>query len=247
MKFRFISAMCAAAVAVTLMASTVFAAGTPYGGSPIKIGHKTVSYVNAVDFNLNGYQAGYEFGDWSNHPYRDDGFATDPSDYDHEDGTGWAIGWLMNASEENGTETDWADYTVEVVKSGKYKIQTIACSNNENNEMLMYWDGSLLVSGNLYNASWEAFELWDLGEADLYAGTHTLRMTFTDGEGVFNVDAWVFTLLEEYATESGSDSASGGKDVPVTGDASMFPQMATVFAVSASGICSLFFKRGKKS
>jgi len=228
------------AVMVLAIALPVWA-GTPFYGSPLKIGDG-VTFIEACDFdkdgkdvsyssNDEGIKANYSAPDWS---YREDGWPTEKNGgVPERDGKlNLTIGWM--------TVTDWAVYTVDVAVAGKYSIYGIGGTAADHAVRVgLYWDGAPLTYFMVASSDWATYDPHDAADVVyLGAGTHEFKWAIEDETNGINLDAIVFTLVEADTgagdSSSGSDSSSGGKDVPVTGDAGMMASALAAFALSVA-------------
>ena len=240
-KRKFIAAIITAALILSVPLAAF--AQSPFHGSPIKIGADAVSYVEAEDFDIDGYNcpAHDELSQYDHlWPYRSDGYP--------QEAAGEKNGREnFNLCHFNPVEGAYAEWTVEVVKSGTYNVVLSAsCNAASPGTVIIAWDGAEIGRNSVHTGGWGTFMEFDYGDLRLEAGTHVIR-SWCEVDGV-NIEAFLFTLLEADAVQeqqsSGSDSASGGKDVPTTGDNSAVILCAMIFVSSA--LCAVALKRRKK-
>jgi len=259
MKIRNFVALLTALTIIAATSLTAFA-GTPFLGSPIKVG-TGVTYIEAEDFDIGGENAHDTRDDYPTSgdgffSYRSDGFVSmsmkgyaDPADLQERDGKeNHFLAYLANAEIEGHHLPNILEYTIDVEKAGTYEFASIASSPIDNHDVIVSFalDGADLgASVNIKDSGgWNKFRTQSAGEGYLPAGTHVLKVSISSGA---NVDAFVLTLVKEDTSgaSSGSDSGSGGKDVPQTGDSNTLLFAVSALALGAAGLALTLKNRVK--
>jgi len=257
MKLKKITALAVAFVLVAASAVTVSA--EPFKGAPLTIGGGE-TWIEAEDFDIGGENA-YWFPAGKTDDYRSDGFSirTTPS----RDNTYVidCIAWSFDVWGNPDSPTNYAEYTVDVQKAGTYTIETLVAIAHNNQTafggtyVTFAFDGKEVGKTHYPDvttddaSNWDAFERRSTGEVYLNAGVQLMRVDFSS---CMAVDAYVFTLVKEDASaapadtgSSGSESSSGGKDVPVTGSNNVLPFAACAFLLSVAGVILIIRRYGK--
>lgn len=85
------------------------------------------------------------------------------------------IGWIAAG--------DWVQYTVIVEQDGTYKIDAWLATDNDNcGGVKVYYDGNEIgTSPDVEKWGWQDYDLYTVGEVDMTAGTHILKVEFLGG------------------------------------------------------------------
>mgnify|MGYP003295647370 FL=1 len=146
-------------------------------------------------------------------------------------GDNYAIGYT--AADE------WLEYTVNVKKSGEYKLSAFAASGLEGSGFKLDMDGKALVEKvsvpQTGDNDWKFFEEIELGEFNLTEGEHILRLTITNP--YCNIDKLVFT----------STTTSGETVVNEIDAISNFSGICKVYSLQGSLITSAYIENGNLS
>lgn len=146
-------------------------------------------------------------------------------------GDNYAIGYT--AADE------WLEYTVNVKKSGEYKLSAFAASGLEGSGFKLDMDGKALVEKvsvpQTGDNDWSIFEEIELGEFNLTEGEHILRMTITNP--YCNIDKLVFTSTT-------TSEETGVKEVDAI---SNFSGICKVYSLQGSLITSAYIDNGNLS
>jgi GH35 family endo-1,4-beta-xylanase len=146
-------------------------------------------------------------------------------------GDNYAIGYT--AADE------WLEYTVNVNKSGEYKLSAFAASGLEGSGFKLDLDGKALVEKvsvpQTGDNDWDVFEEIELGEFNLTEGEHILRLTITNP--YCNIDKLVFT----------STTTSGETAVKEVDAISNFSGICKVYSLQGSLITSAYIENGNLS
>lgn len=146
-------------------------------------------------------------------------------------GDNYAIGYT--AADE------WLEYTVNVKKSGEYKLSAFAASGLEGSGFKLDMDGKALVEKvsvpQTGDNDWSVFEEIELGEFNLTEGEHILRMTITNP--YCNIDKLVFTSTT-------TSEETGVKEVDAI---SNFSGICKVYSLQGSLITSAYIDNGNLS
>jgi hypothetical protein len=146
-------------------------------------------------------------------------------------GDNYAIGYT--AADE------WLEYTVNVKKSGEYKLSAFAASGLEGSGFKLDMDGKALVEKvsvpQTGDNVWDVFEEIELGEFNLTEGEHILRLTITNA--YCNIDKLVFT----------STTTSEGTGVKEVDAISNFSGICKVYSLQGSLITSAYIDNGNIS
>jgi GH35 family endo-1,4-beta-xylanase len=145
-------------------------------------------------------------------------------------GDNYAIGYT--AADE------WLEYTVNVKKSGEYKLSAFAASGLEGSGFKLDMDRKALVEKvevPKTGEKWDVFEEIELGEFNLTEGEHILRLTITNP--YCNIDKLVFT----------STSTSGETAVKEVDAISNFSGICKVYSLQGSLITSAYIENGNLS
>ena len=146
-------------------------------------------------------------------------------------GDNYAIGYT--AADE------WLEYTVNVKKSGEYKLSAFAASGLEGSGFKLDMDGKVLVEKvsvpQTGDNDWSIFEEIELGEFNLTEGEHILRMTITNP--YCNIDKLVFTSTT-------TSEETGVKEVDAI---SNFSGICKVYSLQGSLITSAYIDNGNLS
>lgn len=160
---------------------------TPYGGSAVEL----PGIIEAENFDVPG--SGYSNKSYSDNDSENQGDADFRMDLGVDivkGGTGMAIGY---------TNTDeWLEYTVNVKTAGKYKMTANAASSSKGAAIAFAIDGkdvgeTVLVDST--GANWSVYQDFDVGEVELTAGTHVVRLTIAGS--YTNVDWFKFETIDE--------------------------------------------------
>ncbi|MCL2096520.1 MAG: carbohydrate-binding protein, partial [Oscillospiraceae bacterium] len=187
--------------AVILATVLVFAASVAVTAAPytdIKIGYGK-SIIYATDFDSDDYYETGTDGDYTARPEMEE--AGGPQT---ESGN---IGWI-NAGE-------WVQYTVNVEVGGKYKFEAHLASGSgtPGNVELYYNDELIGASENARQEDWQAYDLFEVGEIDMTAGTHVIKAVFPTGN--LNISEIEVTALfdspPEPEPEAAAPEANGGE------------------------------------
>lgn len=93
---------------------------------------------------------------------------------------------------------DWAEYTVDVAYTGTYNVELSAARQDDDGRevsVTLSIDGkSVGTISDILTDDWDSYKSFKGVTSSISAGTHTLRVTFTDG--YVNVDKIVFTEKE---------------------------------------------------
>ncbi|MEW6511554.1 MAG: cellulase family glycosylhydrolase [Bacteroidota bacterium] len=139
-----------------------------------------------LDFQTTGS------GSWNNGgQYRNDG--VDIERCTDAQSNGFNVGWT-------GTG-EYLSYTVLVAQSGIYAIALRAAANQSGGKVFLRWDQPTLTPfvDIPLTGGWQAWTTVDLGQYQLQAGTHDLRLDLFFGG--FNVNYLVFTLVQPDAVD----------------------------------------------
>lgn len=146
-------------------------------------------------------------------------------------GDNYAIGYT--AADE------WLEYTVNVKKSGEYKLSAFAASGLEGSGFKLDMDGKALVEKvsvpQTGDNDWSIFEEIELGEFNLTEGEHILRLTITNA--YCNIDKLVFTSTT-------TSEETGVKEVDAI---SNFSGICKVYSLQGSLITSAYIDNGNLS
>lgn len=146
-------------------------------------------------------------------------------------GDNYAIGYT--AADE------WLEYTVNVKKSGEYKLSAFAASGLEGSGFKLDMDGKALVEKvsvpQTGDNVWDVFEEIELGEFNLTEGEHILRLTITNA--YCNIDKLVFTSTT-------TSEETGVKEVDAI---SNFSGICKVYSLQGSLITSAYIDNGNLS
>ena len=146
-------------------------------------------------------------------------------------GDNYAIGYT--AADE------WLEYTVNVKKSGEYKLSAFAASGLEGSGFKLDMDGKALVEKvsvpQTGDNDWSIFEEIELGEFNLTEGEHILRMTISNP--YCNIDKLVFTSTT-------TSEETGVKEVDAI---SNFSGICKVYSLQGSLITSAYIDNGNLS
>lgn len=146
-------------------------------------------------------------------------------------GDNYAIGYT--AADE------WLEYTVNVKKSGEYKLSAFAASGLEGSGFKLDMDGKALVEKvsvpQTGDNDWSIFEEIELGEFNLTEGEHILRLTITNA--YCNIDKLVFTSTT-------TSEETGVKEVDAI---SNFSGICKVYSLQGSLITSSYIDNGNLS
>ncbi len=146
-------------------------------------------------------------------------------------GDNYAIGYT--AADE------WLEYTVNVKKSGEYKLSAFAASGLEGSGFKLDMDRKALVEKvsvpQTGDNDWSIFEEIELGEFNLTEGEHILRLTITNA--YCNIDKLVFTSTT-------TSEETGVKEVDTI---SNFSGICKVYSLQGSLITSAYIDNGNLS
>lgn len=146
-------------------------------------------------------------------------------------GDNYAIGYT--AADE------WLEYTVNVKKSGEYKLSAFAASGLEGSGFKLDMDGKALVEKvsvpQTGDNDWSVFEEIELGKFNLTEGEHILRLTITNA--YCNIDKLVFT-------STATSEETGVKEVDAI---SNFSGICKVYSLQGSLITSAYIDNGNLS
>ncbi|MBU4444558.1 cellulase family glycosylhydrolase [bacterium] len=116
------------------------------------------------------------------------------------------IGWIE--------DSEWVNYTVEIVYTGKYNIDIRVASTSNNGRLQLILDNQVVVNsieipntGGWYN--WQTITVEDI---NLPKGTHTLRVNFI--KGGFNLQRMIFTAVDNSLIEKITTYLYIGKNYP---------------------------------
>ena len=99
--------------------------------------------------------------------------------------------------DDDHPEGEWVQYTVNVVKGGKYALGVWAATDTGKGKTIdIFWDGDLKGSPEILSKGWPNYNLHDVAIFDLTEGVHTLKLAWPVGDA--NVAAFVFLEGEDY-------------------------------------------------
>lgn len=199
-------------------------ARAPYNGAPIAI----PGTVEVEEFDKGCEGEAYQDSDSEN---EGDATIQDGGVDIVTGGDNYAIGYT--AADE------WLEYTVNVKKSGEYKLSAFAASGLEGSGFKLDMDGKALVEKvsvpQTGDNDWSIFEEIELGEFNLTEGEHILRMTITNP--YCNIDKLVFTSTT-------TSEETGVKEVDAI---SNFSGICKVYSLQGSLITSAYIDNGNLS
>lgn len=126
--------------------------------------------IQAEDYDNGGEGVGYSDSDTQNEgsEYRNDGVDIVSAE------SGYAIGHTMSG--------EWLQYTVNVAAKGTYKVFANIASGSANSAFSVKVDGNLIKEVQVpqtANNDWSVYEELELGQVDLSAGKHIVRIDIT--------------------------------------------------------------------
>lgn len=199
-------------------------ARAPYNGAPIAI----PGTVEVEEFDKGCEGEAYQDSDNEN---EGDATIQDGGVDIVTGGDNYAIGYT--AADE------WLEYTVNVKKSGEYKLSAFAASGLEGSGFKLDMDGKALVEKvsvpQTGDNDWSIFEEIELGEFNLTEGEHILRLTITNA--YCNIDKLVFTSTT-------TSEETGVKEVDAI---SNFSGICKVYSLQGSLITSAYIDNGNLS
>ncbi|MBP5248008.1 MAG: family 43 glycosylhydrolase [Fibrobacter sp.] len=157
----------------------------PYGGTPATIPGK----IEVENYDVGKSNKAYYDSDSQNQGevYREEG--VDVVQVNPDDATeGYAIGYTQSG--------EWLRYTVSVEASGKYFLQARVASGLEGSGFRLYMDDAAITDSVQVpqGESWDTYETLNIGEVELFAGEHTLKLVITGS--YVNID-WIQFCVEE--------------------------------------------------
>jgi hypothetical protein len=161
--------------------------GTVHGVN-YDIGRQGIAYRDADYQNTAGNGGPAYNNGWL---YRNDGVDIEAcSDFLSN---GYDVGWTSAG--------DFLTYTVRVNQPGSYNMQFRVAANQPGGSILLRWDQAVMmpVVNIPSTGGWQAWQSLNLGQVELTAGVHDLRLdVVTSG---FNFNAFKFTLLTSAGDE----------------------------------------------
>lgn len=127
-------------------------------------------------------------------------YIADGGDFDDDNGGGVTLNPGAGISHVNGG--DWAEYTLNVPKDGKYKIAYYVATTVDGASIGAEIDGTPVSSEEVNSTGgWAAYEMvFSANTIDLTAGTHTLKITTGTADWQWNLDKVDIILIEENST-----------------------------------------------
>lgn len=162
----------------------------PY--TEINIAADNVSYIEATDFDTEPY-------------YETNPAEGEPGVREHEIQTEvGSSGYKGNISYTAASE--WVQYTINVAADGNYKFDAYLASGaaTAGNITLLYDDTEIGITKSEDVLGWDKYEWYEVGNIDMTAGTHVIRLDFVDGNT--NIAAIRVTLTNMPETESETET-----------------------------------------
>lgn len=220
-------------------------------GNPIwipvehKISSAGKNIIKAVDFDPKVYNKAPVDGSKDIRP--DEEVNTELSDNEF----GSNIGYI--------TAGDWVQYTVKVQRDGKYEFEAwLASDADPTGAVKIYCDDKEVgTSPNSDKNGWQAYDVYPVGETEITAGDHIIKVEFTGG---VNFSAFKMTRTgdiggtqETSADEKvGSDDASTAQTDAKTGESDGNGMMVIILlivgvAIVVAAVVVAAVKNSKKS
>ena len=160
----------------------------PYGGKAVEL----PGIIEAELFDVPGSGRGDNMKSYSDNDPENQGdadFRMDEGVDIVKGGTGMALGYT--------NKDEWLEYTVNVKTAGKYKMTVNAASSSKGAAVDFAIDGNNVGETVLVDstgANWSVYQDFDVGEVELSAGTHVVRLTIAGS--YTNVDWFKFESID---------------------------------------------------
>jgi len=170
----------------------------------LKINASGKNVIRAVDFDAGADK--YSVAASGNHDIRpNEAVNTEPGGSEF----GGNIGWI--------TAGDWVQYSVKVQRDGAYKFDAwLASDADPQGGVTVYVDGKEIgTSPNSSKDGWQTYALYPVGEGNITAGDHVIKVEFTGGCN--------FAALEVTRTGDIKDESAAAPEAAAPGDGAEAP------------------------
>ena len=158
----------------------------PY--AEINIAESGVSKINATDFDTEyGLTTDTPDGGRNIRPETDVGTEHGGNDFGFEGNVGWM------------DQIEWLQWTINVAADGFYRFNAAIASDSGNGGIDLYLDGEKIGSSpdGKEGNGWQDYTMYVIGDTNVSAGTHILRMESWSGGGI-NIAGFDVEPLNEF-------------------------------------------------